>query len=181
MTTTSYTDLNTIQNNAVNIPVQEAWFDGVRDDFEFLARNAPYAHVFNSALISIPNNVLTAITFDTEREDTGGCHSTSSNTSRLIAPLAGIFSLGGSISIAANATGIRQAALRVNGSLIVAETTIASAGAGSGTEFMLGGVQWRLAVSDYVELMVLQNSGGALNLQFAASFSPECWFEWSRL
>lgn len=181
MASTTYTDLNTIQNPTIGIPVTEAWFDGVRDDFEYLARNAPYCHVFNSALISIPNNVLTAVTFDSEREDTGGCHSTLSNTSRLVAPVAGIYNLGASISLAANATGIRQAMLRVNGSLVVAEQTLGNAGAGSGTEFMIGGIQWRLAVNDYVELLVLQNSGGALNLQFAASFSPEAWFEWRRL
>jgi hypothetical protein len=54
----------------------------------------PAARVRNSAAISIPNNVATVLTYDTERFDTvggssGAMHSTSSNTGRLTAQSAG--------------------------------------------------------------------------------------------
>jgi hypothetical protein len=140
----------------------------------FGASPPPAARVYNSANISITNNTVTALTFDSERWDNGDLHSTSANTSRLTAPITGLYEIGGCVRIAANATGIRSAMIRLNGTTDIASITEPTPSAGAASDFNPS-TPYQLAAGDYVELTVYQNSGGALNVTAAGNFSPEFW------
>ena len=152
----------------------------VRDSLLWVATDAGACRVYNSAAQSIPNTTLTAITFDSERFDVGGCHSTSSNTSRITVPTnhGGKWVIGGSVEFASNVTGYRQCEIRLNGTTIIASQM---AGAINGTVTRLSvAAEYALAAGDYVELMVAQTSGGALNVQSTGNLSPEFWAYWVR-
>lgn len=134
----------------------------------------PQARVFNSANISIvTSGTPQFLTFDSERFDNGGLHSTSVNTGRLTAPITGLYMIGGGVEFAVSGIGSRQLALRVNGTTFIA-TENQSAVAGDVTEMDIA-TPYRMTAGDYVELRAFQNSGGALNVTAAANYSPEFW------
>lgn len=150
----------------------------IQKNFELIGLNidrpVPQARVYNDVNISITNTTLTALTYNSERFDDGGLHSTSANTSRLTASVTGLWQIGTHALFAANATGVRQVKLRVNAATDIAIDTAVNAGAGDDTTVNLTTL-YRLAVGDYVETIVWQNSGGALNVKTSASSSPEFW------
>lgn len=132
----------------------------------------PSCRIFNSASQSPANITETALTFDSERFDTDNMHSTSVNTSRITINTAGLYSIAGMMSWAANGTGIRQIGIRLNGATYVALVLVASSGAGAAT-LMNVGTLYRFAVNDYVELVGYQSSGGALAVAVNGNYSPE--------
>lgn len=159
------------------------WNADVVDNLDWLAHEssggAPMARVYNSTAFSVANTTFTAITFNSERYDIGACHSTSSNTSRLTVPSGGggVYIIGGCASFAANATGIRQLSIRVNGTTdiwAVSDTSVTASGAAN----LALTTDYRLAAGDYVELVAYQSSGGNLNVSNAGSYSPEFFFRW---
>lgn len=154
----------------------------VRDNTDFLLTSAPAVRVYNSANISISNNTVTALTFDTERYDVGsGMHSTSVNTGRLTVPTGcgGKYHIGASLVFAANATGRRYAAIRLNGTTLIA-IQIEPTNSGTYATGIQVSCDYALAAADYVEVEVYQDSGGALNVTFAGNYSPEFWAHWVR-
>lgn len=133
----------------------------------------PQARVYNSGAISIPNITLTALTFDSERYDSGSLHSTSANTSRLTAPVTGLYNIGGNVEFASNATGYRILLIRFGGSSRLAQQmTMALTG---DVTCLNVTAQYRMLVGEYVELCVYQSSGGALNVSTQTAWSPEFW------
>ena len=131
------------------------------------------ARVYNSGALTIANNTATIPTFDSERWDTDTMHSTSANTSRLTCQTAGLYLIIGHISWAASAVGRRVLSILLNGA-----TTLATDSRMPVTDAAIPTRQtcpamYRLAAGDYVELQVLQLSGGNLNIESAANFSPE--------
>jgi hypothetical protein len=144
----------------------------IRDNSDFV--HGYGARVYNSANISIANNTAVALTFDTERYDDNTFHSTSSNTSRLTIPVTRRYQVGASVVLASNATGYRQVYFLVNGTTTIARMTI-GANPGAVTELVLAGVDWSFTAADYVEVYVVQNSGGALNVTAVSAYSPEFW------
>lgn len=133
------------------------------------------ARVYNSAAISVSHNTLTALTFDTERFDTGGLHSTSVNTSRLTAPIAGIYLIGGGVRLVANSGGnTRASMIRLNGTTDIGSFNDNSHNATYAAD-MCPVTLYRLDVGDYVELTVYQDSGVALNASASPNLSPEFW------
>lgn len=120
------------------------------------------ARVQRAATQSIANNTFTAVTFGTEEYDSGSYHDTSTNTSRLTVPVAGKYLITGSIEYAANATGVRAAGIRMDGSTYIASQSTASLGSVLATTVNVSVVR-DLAANAYVELMAYQTSGGALN------------------
>lgn len=147
------------------------------NDVLWLGNDMPHARVYNTANLAIPNSTITALTFNSERYDTGGCHSTASNTSRLTVPSGGggVYHLGASVNFASNATGTRAAAIRLNGATTLANVEV---GAQSGTLGLVVSCDYKLSAGDYVEVTVYQASGGSLNVTTNSSFSPEFWFRW---
>ena len=128
------------------------------------------ARVHNSANISLSNNTMTTLTFDSERFDTDTIHSTSTNTGRLTTKTAGKYLISATVQFATNTTGKRILRLRVNGSTLIADTAITASGDSRDATIT---TLWDLAADDYVELQALQDSGGALNVEAESNSSPE--------
>lgn len=138
-----------------------------------IGREAIGARAYNSLNISIANATATAVTLDTERFDTTDLHSTASNTARFTLPVAGVWEVGCSTQWAANATGSRRTSIRLNGATYLADARV-FAGA-TDTPAQTVSTLYRVAATDYVECVVEQNSGGALNVLATANMSPEVW------
>lgn len=119
---------------------------------------------------STTSGTLTLVPFASESFDYGttAMHSTVTNNSRVIAPIAGCYFYKFLISFDANATGRRVAQVRLNaagsnsgGTQL--ESINIGPGPTSGT-VVDGSGFIELAASDYLELFGLQLSGGALNM-----------------
>ena len=130
---------------------------------------------------AISTGVITTLTFDSEREDSHGFHSTLSNTSRLSIPsgqgLAGRYRISAAIAFASNSTGIREVLILLNGT-----TYIAAAGVPalvSDTTYLNISRDWTLADSDFVEVQAFQTSGGNLNVLADQGYTAE--FTMSRI
>jgi hypothetical protein len=132
----------------------------------------PNARVFNSGTQTFTSGVNAAVTFNSERWDVGGFHSTSANTSRLTAPITGVYQITGYFGFAANATGYRRVFIKLNGGTLIAVQDVNATGAGSEAYLTINAF-YRLVRGDYVELFAEQNSGGNLNSVSAGNFSPE--------
>lgn len=147
----------------------------VSSDLAFLG-TPPSLRVVNSAAISIPNNADTAITFDTDTFKTdAGMHSTSVNTSRMVCTVAGKYLLHGIVAYAASAAGAIAVRLRVNGTTVVG--THDRAGSTVAQTIQVTTV-YQLAVSDYVEVIAYQNSGGAINANTSTPGYPQGVMTW---
>jgi len=111
-----------------------------------------------------------ALTFDSEDVDSSGMHSTSSNTSRATAVYPGWYLFAGNGSLVQNATGLRTLSWNINGS---AQSGAGSSdgGAGVGIDFRhpAAATLFFLNVGDFVEMILFQNSGGALNTEVSGS------------
>lgn len=138
--------------------------------------NRPSCRVYNNAAISINNTTLTALTFNSERYDDpiNAMHSVSSNTGRITVVVPGVYTIGASIAWDSNATGDRLIGIQLNGSTILdqrrqATTTTSEQGVNT---------QYRLVATDFLEVVVRQSSGGALNVSASANYSPEFYATW---
>src|SRR3990167_4503994 len=129
------------------------------------------ARVYNSANISTTSGVAAVLTFDSERFDTDGIHSTSSNTSRLTCVTAGKYIITGNVMWASNTVGRRQLKIVLNGATTVAFMDETAHQTFEHAETIT--TIYDFAVGDYVELHAYQDSTGALNVLNSANSSPE--------
>ena len=141
-----------------------------RDPINFLLAR-PLCDVYSVAVQSIPNNVYTALTFDTEfvdRDPSGsGGHSTSVNTSRFTAVYAGYYGVIGAYTYASNAAGFRGAVIALNGTQQDRTRRIGPpASAATSGHITVAGTVF-LNVGDYTEIMGIQNTGAGLNTDTA--------------
>ena len=130
-------------------------------------------HVRNSANQSIANSSMTALLFDTESGgantyDTDTMHATDSG--RLVATTPGKYIITGHIRWASNNTGRRIIEIRYNGAEI-AQIEDSASTTGAHEQGITTALD--LDADDYVELKVLQTSGGALNSEANASHIPD--------
>lgn len=132
----------------------------------------PAARAYHNANQSVANATLTALALNSERFDSDTIHDTSTNNSRLTCKTAGRYVITASAGFAANATGIRLIGIRLNGSTYIAQSVTNNVGAGQNCNMEASAV-YELAVNDYLELIAYQTSGGALNVEALANFSPE--------
>lgn len=140
------------------------------DDFAFIG-----CRVFNSANISVANGGA-QLTFDSERFDTDGIHSTVTNTGRLTCQTAGKYRIGGSILFANNNNNMRGLQVLLNGATVIGIHRVPASPTGStDTVGMAMDVVYDLAAGDFVELTAYQSSGIALNVISGAAYSPEFW------
>jgi hypothetical protein len=119
--------------------------------------------VLLTAAQSISNSTDTSIAFTSETYDTDGYHSTTTNTSRMTIPAgkAGYYQLSSSVTYKPNGTGIRATDFFKNGVRAqYSEIKPQSSGdqSVSQTTILYG------AEGDYFEVVVFQNSGGALDI-----------------
>jgi hypothetical protein len=128
------------------------------------------ARVTTASTVSLLNNTVTAISFDTERFNSGEWDS-AVNPSRITALVDGIYSISGSVSFSSNATGQRKLAIRQNGATDIASEQ-SQATSSLPTNVTVATVTKMLA-GDYVELTALQTSGGSLDILKTNQYSPE--------
>lgn len=146
------------------------WNTYIRDNQAALL-NPPSARVYHNAAQSLANSVATVVAFNSERWDTDTIHDTVTNNSRLTCKTAGRYLIIGTTEYATNATGVRETYIRLNGATPLA-ADVRAAVSGLTTAFTIQ-TYWDMAVNDYVELIAFQSSGGALNLNSTANYSPE--------
>lgn len=128
--------------------------------------------LFRSTDQSINNNALTAVSFDTEIWDHIACADLTAAATRITFPISGRYLVTGHCVFEANATGYRNGTIRLNGTTLIAP--------GGGAAIATAAIPTPVVVTtihefvagDYVEFLVIQNSGGALNVLTAAAYSP---------
>ena len=128
--------------------------------------------LFNSATQSIPTSTNTLLTFDSERADSDGFHSIATNTGRITIPTgkAGKYLFGFMIDTSNVTTGTNGINVYKNGTYIDISGRVVPANIQpvSSGNFILD-----LAVADYIELKMYQQSGGnasPLSMSFTALF-----------
>ncbi len=128
--------------------------------------------VTSSGNVALANNTLTAVAFDTEVYDNGGCHSTVTNNTRLTAPTSGLYLIVSSAEFAAAVTGARHIYIKVNNTIYVDQAG-QNTNSASFTSILGTTGFYYLTATDYVELFALQDSGGSLDLvQTSTNRSP---------
>jgi len=125
----------------------------------------PQCSVYNSSVQSVPNSTVTALLCASESLDNNGMHSTTSNTSRITAVNAGRYTFTGTalFAIDGTGTGMRRLTFRLNGTTEYDLVQVAAVSTLS-TVILSASRTFTLAISDYAEMMVHHNSGGALNV-----------------
>lgn len=135
------------------------------------AVNPPAARAFHNANQSINNTTATTLAFNSERFDTDTIHDTATNNSRLTCKTAGKYLVFAHVQWASGAGTYRQTNLFLNGATNIA-IVIGPPSSGNVTYQHVSTV-YDLAVNDYVEIIVQQDSGGALNVVASGNASPE--------
>lgn len=118
------------------------------------------AKVYAGAAQTLTTGVAAVVAFNSEETDAKALHSTAVNTSRVTAAVAGRYEVKGQCAFVSNATGYRQVALLKNGAAFASVRVPTVSGASTNLQ-VVGSVA--LAATDYVELQVLQTSGGNLD------------------
>jgi hypothetical protein len=133
------------------------------------------ARVTHSVAQSIANNTFPKLVFDTARWNDGGLWDSTANT-KLTAPVSGLYVIGAHIEWEPNAAGIRVLEL-VQSSVSVIASIWQSAAVNGPTRQSIATL-WYLAVNDFVEVQVSQDSGGPLLVPASSKYSPEFWMQW---
>lgn len=137
-----------------------------------------YAKAYHTANVSVPNATFTELAMDTTLAEAGGnLHNPASNPERITIPAgaAGGYVVGGAAFFAANATGRRVIRIQKNGTVTVVredKQAVSTSGASTG---ILGSTMTYLEEGDYITCQVYQDSGGALNVNGLAEYSPQVW------
>jgi hypothetical protein len=149
----------------------------------------PQARVEKTVAQSIPSNiaVFNTLTWESELYDTAGLFDPAA-PDRLTAPIAGVYVINAGVRWAANALGTRFAGICINqptvGACGITNNVAVSQYAtnddpGIGTLRLTQqsvSTQLKLNAGDVVQLVVTQNSGGALNVdQYAATNLAMTW------
>lgn len=139
-------------------------------DLESQEEIAPACRVFRTSNRTIASGTASwvSVPFGSEGYDTRDMHGTT-NTERIVIPVTGKYLIGAVIKWDANATGDRWLALRVDGTTIIA----AHKHTAKGVDMSLV-VARRLTAAQYVEMVVMQDSGGGLALLYADD-APSFW------
>jgi hypothetical protein len=128
------------------------------------------ARVYHSVAQSIADITWTILAFDSEDWDTDGIHDTVTNNSRLTCQTAGKYVVFANIGWAGNSTGSRFLRFWLNGATWSHASIVPPPGLNICTQVLVAIME--LAVGDYVEVKVYQDSGGALDVSYYAGFSP---------
>jgi hypothetical protein len=132
--------------------------------------NVPSARAWRSTAQSIASGTWTPLSFDSERWDTDNIFDVA-NPTRFTCRTSGKYLANFTVGVASNATGVREWAIRVNGSTyhgLVLTPAASGAGTYGGATVVLD-----LTVGDYVEFVAYQTSGISLTLLAEALYSPE--------
>jgi hypothetical protein len=142
----------------------------------------PAVRAWNDAGQTVPTAATSdsnTLTFNTNVYDTQGLHSTTTNTSRLTAPISGVYDVSVSVIWASNGTGRRSLSIVKGGDTFLAagSQVVAVPGAGLVTNQTVS-TQLRLPAGGYVEAIVSQDSGGNLAVRSLNPGSPAFEMSW---
>jgi len=127
----------------------------------FTASLQPACKLGISADISLANGASVTVTWDVETYDVTDMHDSSTNPTRVTIVTDGKYLIQGKARFASNASNVRSVHIYKNGSTELDSTF---RDAGSGVIDILVSTVADLSATDYLEMVVYQNSGGALNL-----------------
>lgn len=136
----------------------------------------PVARVFHSANQTTASNTPFTLAFDSERFDTDTMHNTVTNNSRLTATTAGVYLITGHIDWASGAAGKRQVRILLNGTTLIAVNDHKLGSTDTSAQSV--STVYKLAASDFVELVVVQIGATNLDVLASANFSPEFAMTW---
>lgn len=129
------------------------------------------ARVYNNTTQSITSATWTALTFNSEEFDSDAFHDTVSNTSRLTVPTAknGKYLLEAHGAFAVANVGQRWMKFRKNGTTELRGTVNMNNNGGSALTIITSSMVVDLVATDYVEVMVFQDHGSAVNIGSATT------------
>lgn len=134
------------------------------------------ARMYRTTDQTIANATLTQITFSTARWDTDGL---TAGGAQFTARRADLYRMTAQARFAANATGQRVVYIRLNGTTLIAiDGRQAITVAATPTDIALS-TEYELVAGNTIQMLVYQDSGGALNVTAAGNYSPE--FSMSRI
>lgn len=166
--TTPFVDPQSLHNPATGTSPPASWGDAVRDGVVFCA-TPPSCRANRTTIQSIADLTSTAVSFTAaDSWDTDSFHSTATNPSRLTVPsgLGGKYLIVATVSWANNSTGWRDLSIRANGSSGLATERVGTGAANPYPISTMSTVE-QLAAGTYVEVVVWQNSGAALDVSSA--------------
>lgn len=168
--TTPFVDPQSLHNPATGTSPPASWGDAVRDGVVFCA-TPPSCKANRTTTQSIADLTATAVSFTAaDSWDTDGFHSTVSNQSRLTVPsgLGGKYLIVASVPWASSSSGWRDFTIRANGSTSLDSTRVGSGVANPYPISTITTIQ-QLAAGTYLEVVVWQNSGAALDVLAGAT------------
>lgn len=129
----------------------------------------PFVEAGDGAGATLTNNTETLLTYDTNDDGNSGTtlHHTTTNPSRFIASKAGLWRIEVTVGFASNVNGNRRVTLRLNNAGATAGGIVGRSNQGtapSRSTYTTLVKTLELAASDYLEVTVLQDSGGNLAL-----------------
>ena len=131
------------------------------------------ARVYHSVNQAITSNITTKLLFDSERFDTNVIHDPATNSSRLTCKTAGKYMIIANFELAHDITGVRISRLLLDNVTIIANVAFnAITATGVGTRVQVSTI-YDLAVNQYVEVDIYQDSGVSLNVIAGPNYSPE--------
>ena len=141
----------------------------VQDPLDIFVVSADVRRSTNQSIVTATN---TAISFDTERVDTGAMWDVADPT-KIVFQTPGRYLIGARVRFAADATGTyRSLVLEANANLALA----AQISVPGGVAFDLGVVSYELfAAGDYIRAMVQHDAVGNVNITAGNPFSPRMW------
>ncbi len=120
-------------------------------------------HAYQSGTVSTTSGTLTAIALNNELWDDGNWHDNATNNTRITVPTTGRYRVMARANWAANTAGYRACYVRKNGTDYVLGKATKPNPNGSVTSMSISGLVDCIA-GDYLELVTLQTSGIALNI-----------------
>lgn len=141
--------------------------------------NSFYGQFRQTVAQSITSGATTALTFTTGEDfDTESGHDAVTNNTRFTCQTAGVYELTGGFSFAGDTTGQRYGLWYKNGAVINGGS-VRGPGSANATILAMRSLLVTLAVSDYIELFVHQNTAGALltlvSTDSMSTFSVKRW------
>ena len=139
------------------------WAKGYKDRAGRMIGQGPTTAAVNSGTaISAANNAWTVVPYSATRWDTDTAMTVGTGRYTPIVP--GYYWVTAGARIPTAASGISQLAIYKNGALYLAGQSIANSASAQGQVTVTGLVDIQVAGTDYIDVRIFQNSGGALSL-----------------
>lgn len=167
-------DTGVVLYYGASLPKLETTNIGVKVTGMVYNSTPPYAQADRNSNQSIPNATWTAISFNVQVHDTDGIFGPTST--QLKPTRSGYYAFGGSGTFAINTTNQRGIAIRKNGGVWYG-MNVNEAISTYNHQLTTSWNTWMNGTTDYIEIMVFQNSGAALNIipVSAAYYANSAW------